>query len=77
MNSRLKQCLLIVYIFGGILSFAPFVIPKKGSLRSRLMLLEIFFAPYKAKAGLRVHVTLDVQLTAQNLRAAEEDAHLA
>jgi hypothetical protein len=41
------------------------------------MLLEIFFAPHKAKARLRVHVTLDVQLTAQNLRTAEEDAHLA
>lgn len=46
-------------------------------MRRVLMPLEVFLAPYKAKSGLRVHVTLDVQLTAQNLRTTEEDAHFA
>jgi hypothetical protein len=78
MNSSLKQCLSIVYIFGGILSLCSIRYNERrfATKRGRLTLLEIFFAPHKAKARLRVHVTLDVQLTAQNLGTAEEDAHL-
>ena len=80
MNSSLKQMSInCVYVWGYPIPFAPFDILKKVRYeeKSHLTLLEIFFTPHKAKARLRVHVTLDVQLTTQNLRTAEEDAHLA
>jgi hypothetical protein len=77
-NSSSKQCLLIVYKFWGIQSSLHSIYRKRFPTKRRvLMPLEIFLAPYKAKSGLRVHVTLDVQLTAQNLRTTEEDAHFA
>ena len=66
-----------VYVWG--IHLVSFDIPKRfpTKKRSALVPLEVFLAPYKAKSGLRVHVTLDMQLTAQNFRTTEEDTHFA